>query len=264
MHPLAPRILEVARVEELSPLMRRVVLTGDRAGTVPYLPWAPADHVKIVLPDDDGDVRVPRIENGRAVWDGFAGVTRDYTIRTVDPVANELTIDGVLHDHGPAGRWFLHAAPGSKLGVLGPRGTHLYPPSFRHYVLIADETALPAVGRWLDQPGLSAHFTVITVAAIADAYPLAAPSPTATLDLRASVLDGEASRGEFFARELASALETSPAPTDVFVWAAGEAGTMKAVRQVLRDHEVPRYARDVDGYWRTGTSDLDHHSAEDD
>ena len=264
MHPLAPRILEVARVEELSSVMRRVTLTGDRAGTVPYLPWAAADHVKLVLPDANGDVSVPRIENGRAFWDGFTGVTRDYTVRAVNPDANELTIDGVLHEHGPAGRWFLDATPGARIGVLGPRGSHLYPPSYGHYVLVADETALPALGRWLDQRGLSAHFTVVTVAAVPDAYPLPEPGRRSTVDWRRHVAADGPDRGPLLAQDVSDALRTSPAPRDVFVWAAGEAGVMKSVRGALREQGVPRHAFDIDGYWRTGTADLDHHAVSDD
>ena len=60
------------------------------------------------------------------------------------------------------------------------------------------------------------------------------------------------------------ALRTSPAPRDVFVWAAGEAGVMKSVRGALREQGVPRHAFDIDGYWRTGTADLDHHAVSDD
>ena len=260
LHPLAARVLDVVHVEDLSPLMRRVVLKGDQVASLPFLPWAATDHIKIVLPDADGHVAVPRIEDGRAHWDDFTGITRDYTVRTVKTVTNELTLDGVVHAHGPAGRWFLNAAPGARLGILGPRGSHLYPPGYGHSILVADETALPALGRWLDQPGLRTHLTVIAVASTPDPYPLPQPGRRSTVDWRPHVLSDPLKRGSLLAQEVTEALRTSPCPHDVFVWAAGEAGAMRSVREALRDAGLPRYAMDVDGYWRIGTANLDHHA----
>ena len=72
---------------------------------------------------------------------------------------------------------------------------------------------------------------------------------------------GEETTGD---ASVSDALRTSPAPRDVFVWAAGEAGVMKSVRGALREQGVPRHAFDIDGYWRTGTADLDHHAVSDD
>lgn len=259
MHPLAPRILRVGRVEELSPRVRRVVLTGERAGDIPYLQWSPGDHVKLSLPDAAGAVSVPRIEEGRAVWEGFRAETRDYTIRSVDAVAGELTIDGILHDHGPAGRWFSAAAPGDHIGILGPRGSHVYPSDYGHYLLVADETAMPALGRWLEQP-MSGRVSVVTVSDRADIYPLPTLIPPAMIDWRCRIAPLDASRPALFAAEVVDALLASPAQDDVFVWAAGEADSMRAVRRVLRESGLSKDAFDVDGYWRQGVANLDHHT----
>lgn len=38
LHPLAARVLDVVHVEDLSPLMRRVVLKGDQVASLPFLP----------------------------------------------------------------------------------------------------------------------------------------------------------------------------------------------------------------------------------
>ena len=46
-----------------------------------------------------------------------------------------------------------------------------------------------------------------------------------------------------------------------YVWAAGEAGTLIAARRWLRNESpVAREAVKVDGYWKQGLADRDHHA----
>lgn len=262
MHPLAARELEVHRVEVIGPAMIRVVLAGSDAGTVPFLPWTSDDHVKLLFPEPGQPPVLPGIVDGRPRWGEARGELRDYTVRAVDAVAGTLTIDGVVHLHGPAGRWFARAAVGDRLGVLGPRGSHVYPPGYGHYVLLGDETALPALGRWLDEPGLRARITLVTAAEEPDAYPL--PEPAAPIEPHHLVLPSGTERGAALAEHLRVALAAVDDPDDVFVWAAGEATALRAVRSVLRESAVPRHAWAVDGYWRLGVAGLDHHAKDDD
>lgn len=263
-HPLGSRLLTVARVEKLGPQLTRVHLSGepqDRVGAIPFLPWAAGDHVKLVVPEADGSVAVPTVTNDRAAWEEIVGSTRDYTIRSVDQLVGTLVIDGVLHEHGPAGAWFINAAEGQKIGVVGPRGSHLYPPGYRHYVLIGDETALPALGRWLDEPGLNAAITLITATEDEDAYPFPDPE-AADIDAHHLIMPTGPERGPALAAELSAALENSATPESVFVFAAGEAVMLKDVRRALKAAGHPRHAQHVDGYWRAGTVALDHHALE--
>lgn len=258
-HLLGSRILTVAGNDRIGPAMTRVRLTGEKAGAIPFLPWAAGDHVKIVVPDPDGGLKVPPVRAERAAWDEVVGQVRDYTIRTVDQMAGTISIDAVLHDHGPAGRWFSAATPGEAVGVVGPRGSHLFPPGYRHYVLIGDETAMPALGRWLDEPGLSAAITLITVCDHDDPYPF--PAPAAQIEAHHLVVPADGPRGALLAEQLAGALERDP---EAFVFAAGEADALRPVRRVLREAGHPRHAAHVDGYWRTGVAGLDHHINDDD
>ncbi|MGO3088947.1 MAG: siderophore-interacting protein [Galactobacter sp.] len=263
-HLLGSRILTVSAVEKIGPQMARVHLRGepkDRVGSIPFLPWAAGDHVKLVVPAEDGGLAVPTVVAERARWEETIGSTRDYTIRTVDQITGTLVIDGVLHDHGPAGAWFINAKGGDRIGVVGPRGSHVYPPGYRHYILIGDETALPALGRWLDEPGLNAAVTLITVATDADAYPFPTPE-LADVDAHHLVLPSGPERGPALAAELGSALDASATPESVFVFAAGEAVMLKDVRRTLKAAGHPRHAQHIDGYWRAGTVALDHHALE--
>src|SRR6202035_5881739 len=83
-----------------------------------------------------------------------------------DAAASTLTIDFVLHSEGPATAWAAQARPGAFLGVGGPRGSFVIPDDFDWYLFAGDETALPAIGRRLEE--LPASARVLVVAEIAD------------------------------------------------------------------------------------------------
>jgi NADPH-dependent ferric siderophore reductase len=75
---------------------------------------------------------------------------RDYTPRRYDLDTLELDIDFVLHGDGPASTWAEQAKPGQFLHIGGPRGSMIVPDMFDSYLLIGDETALPAIARRLE------------------------------------------------------------------------------------------------------------------
>lgn len=258
VHPLRPRILEVRRSERIGPRMQRIVLGGAELGEFPFPAFAPADHVKIVVPDAEGRIPMPTVEDDRLVRpSGAAAILRDYTVRSYDADAGELVLDFVRHDHGPGGRWGMTARPGDRIGVLGPRGSHLYPRDYERYVLIADESALPAVGRWLDEPELRGDVIVIAAAQSVDEYPLPA-RPGSRVEWIIGGLGDE--RGERIA--VAAAAERLDAGT--FVWAAAEAQTLKPLRRMLKESPLNRDQWDIDGYWKQGIAGLDHHLPDDD
>ncbi|WP_159573731.1 siderophore-interacting protein [Curtobacterium sp. 18060] len=258
MHPLRARTLEVLAVEDIGPRYRRLVLGGpDLEPDFPFPANAATDHVKVLVPDADGVVTVPEIRDDRVVrGEGVFPVARDYTVRAFDE--RGLVVDFVLHDHGLAGRWAGTARVGDRLGVLGPRGSHRYPQGYDRYLLVADETALPAVGRWLDAhattPG-DRSIDVVAVVQSVDEYPL--PNvPGATVHWAVAPL------GAGRADALAAAVRDRIAP-GAFVWAAGESTQLKPLRRLLRER-LERHQYDVDGYWRAGVVNLDHHESDDD
>jgi NADPH-dependent ferric siderophore reductase len=256
MHPLRARLLEVVSTERIGPRMQRVTLGGAQLeADFPAPALAAADHVKLVLPDPEtGIVPLPDIVDGRlARRPGPAPVFRDYTIRAVG--SDGLVLDFVRHEHGPAGRWGIDARVGDPLGVLGPRGSHLYPTGYARYALIADETALPAVGRWVDEVPVD-EVDVYAVVHEADEYPLPERPGVRVHWLEQPVLS---------AREQALAVvgHAVSAQEDVFVWAAAESGSLAGLRRVLRESGFPRQRRDISGYWRLGVAGADHHADDD-
>ncbi|NLU83528.1 siderophore-interacting protein [Rhodococcus sp. HNM0569] len=264
MYDLKPRRLEVVRAESLTPTMRRVVLGGSDLEGFPFLTMAPDDHVKLFFPDaETGEITMPEIgpDGMRLVPGAPRPQSRDYTIRAFDADALELTLDFVLHTHGIAGNWAAAAEPGDRVGVLGPRGSHKYPADYDWYLLAADETALPALSRWLEE--LPADKQVLAFAEVADASSeidlSGRPGATVTYLHRGTsepgtttLLDDAVRAADFLDGE-------------VFAWVAGEAGSLKPIRRYLtRELGLPKGQVKVDGYWRRGAADHDHHAVDED
>lgn len=246
LHTPRSRALQVARVETLGPTMRRIVLTGDDLETdFPWRHLAVADHVKLVFPDPfTGDLVLPQAgPDGRR---GDLAGLREYTVRHVDPVLRELTLDFVVHEHGPAGRWAAHAKPGAALGVLGPRGSRSYPADRIAYLLVADETGLPAVERFCEE---LPPFAPVHVIAFVEHDTKRILSHADRADIRWIQTSGHV------VGDVVRAVAHMPLVHGTFVWGGGEASVMRAVRDhLLAERHFDRDHVDVRGYWRQGAA----------
>ncbi|GGS52706.1 siderophore-interacting protein [Planobispora rosea] len=259
-YDLKPRLLEVRRAEWITPSTVRVTLAGDDLAG--FQERAPQDHVKLFFPVDGAGAPVmPAV--GPDGWEFPPGapdpVFRDYTVRSHRPGAGELDIDMVVHGHGPASAWAAQAAPGQRIGVLGPRGSVVVPFNFDWYLLGADETALPALARWLE--ALPAGARVIAFAEVADAREEQHIETAADVTLTWLHRDGAAPGASGVLERAVRELELPPG--DGFVWIAGEAGALKPIRRHLREAGHPKEWTDIDGYWKRGTANLDHHRDQD-
>jgi NADPH-dependent ferric siderophore reductase len=268
-HDMAIRRLTVSHVEDLTPSMVRVTLVGDALEGLSAP--GPTDHVKVFFPDPQTrELTVPELR-GDGIHRPADGViiSRDYTPREFRPApfgAAELDIDFVLHapdavrvapmdraGGGPASAWAASAHPGDEIAVAGPRGSRLAPRDVQEVVLIADETALPAFTRWLAMLPQSTRITALLDVADEEVEPYLTEEQRA----RASVewLYREDGPGQL--EEAARSLQLGP---DAYVWAAGEASALVPVRRYLK-HEVGLRPDqlDVQGYWKRGIVNRDHH-----
>ncbi|MBM7819970.1 NADPH-dependent ferric siderophore reductase [Cellulosimicrobium cellulans] len=252
-HPLVLRRVEVARVVDVTPRMRRVTLVGPELGAferdglpMPAFdaPWFD-DHVKIVLASDGDVASALPVQRAHGIdWPPAPNRQgRDYTPRRWDAAAGELDLDLVLHGDGPAAAWARSARPGSELWFVGPKASTVWPDDVGWALLAGDETALPAIGRFLDERPVDVPVQVVVT--------IGAEEARQDLALRHGdtvrwVVAPEGDRAAL--DEAVRALEWWPG--QVYAWAASESRALLPVRRYLtRERAVPRTHVDVTGYW---------------
>ena len=154
----------------------------------------------------------------------------------------------MLHGDGPAATWAAEAAPGKFLGVGGPRGSFIVPNGFDWYLLAGDETALPAIGRRLEE--LPEGARALVVIEVADAGEEQRFATRTRLDARWLHRDG-AEPGAALLTEAVAGL-TLP-PGEGYAWIAAEAAAAKALRRHLVEERGLRRDRvRASAYWRRG------------
>jgi NADPH-dependent ferric siderophore reductase len=233
MYELKPRPATVIAVEQLTPRYRRIVLGGEALAD--FQSKSPTDHIKFQIEVNGQPMR------------------RDYTPRAY--ADGELTVDFALHGNGPLTAWARNAVPGCEATILGPRGSKIVQPVFDGYVLIGDETMLPAMGRALEMLPANANvLAVIEVDDVTDEIALAAGS-------NATVVWAHRN-GRHPGVAMVEALAAVEWPADeVFCWAGGEAGAMRDVRRhVLSERSLDREHLAMSGHWKRGESNFDHHA----
>jgi len=230
-HEPKRRLLTVATRTQLTPSMLRLTFTSPDLAD--FCSRAPDDHIKLFLPDPHGS----------------GEVMRDYTPRAFDEANKILTLDFALHDAGPATSWALKAQPGDTLAIGGPRGSLVVADDFDAYLLVGDESALPAIGRRVET--LRANVPVTTVVVVdgpdhAQVFATRADWTPIWVYRRGAHADD--------ATLLRRALATWATPSgDAYVWIAGEAGVVRRLRDyMIEDRGQPKAWLKAAGYWVRG------------
>lgn len=254
-HPLKMRLLQVVRTHLLTPTLLRVTLTGDDLAD--FVSASFDDHVKVFFPQPGAERPVlPTVgPNGPVFAEGVPRPpARDYTPRRFDPVARELDLEFVLHGDGPGASWAAQARPGQWLGIGGPRGSFVIPTAFDWHLLIGDESALPAIGRRLEElPAASRAIVLIEVDDARSELPLASPAQAEVRWIHRGAGD-----------QLADAMRQIVLPAGQgYAWAAGEAAAMRTVRATLLDTlKLDKRQLRASAYWKQGAAAV-HETLED-
>lgn len=238
-HEIRRRRLTVRAVEDVTPRMRRIAFAADTMEG--FVSLAPDDHIKLFFAG------------------GGEPQMRDFTPRRFDVDAGTIVIDIALHEAGPATAFAADAGIGDTLDIGGPRGSAVVADDFDWYWLIGDETALPAIGRWLEEarPGTP----ILTAAVIADAHERQAIETRADWTARWTL---RSESGPDDAANLIALLAGQPFPPgDGFVFVAAESSVARAIRRYLTEERGhPKAWMKAAGYWKRGEADA-HERIED-
>ncbi|MEB0093146.1 siderophore-interacting protein [Pseudomonas sp. CCI4.2] len=238
-HEIKRRTLEVIRVVDLTPRMRRVTFSGPQLEG--FISLGTDDHVKLIFAQTPEEQAVLDTFVPGAPDDGPRPAMRDYTPRRYDPKAGELEIDFVLHGEGPAATWAAQATPGQFLHVAGPRGSMIVPDIFDSYLLIGDETAMPAIARRVES--LPANRAALVVMEIEDSAEQQTFNSAAQVDVIWVV------RSEQKLVDVVRKLEMPEG--ELYAWVATEAALSRKIRRVLlNEFGLSEALVKTSGYWR--------------
>lgn len=223
--------------------MMRVVVGGAALDGLTIT--EPAASVRLLVPWPGEPFALP-------VWNGnefLAADGRRPALRTFTPVHqvdDRLWIDIVRHPGGAVSGWAETANAGDPCAISGPGRGETIDDQAKRYVLVGDETAIPAVEQLLAvipaTTAVEVHLEITEPAAR-----LALPRhPRATVDWHLASPD----RAPGTAMD--DAVRATDLDDDTRIWVAGEAAAVQAIRRHLFEQRgVARSRATVRGYWKT-------------
>jgi len=243
---------EVVEVERLTPHMVRVVLGGE--GLAGFTPTPFTDqYVNALFVPPGAPYDVPfDVEEARGGEPEHRPRGRRYSVRSWDPASGRLTVDVVVHgDVGFAGRWANGAVPGDRLQVVGPSGSYAPDPRADWYLMVGDESALPAIAASLER--VPAGRTVLAVLVVDDAQSKLDLDSPGALEVTWVLRAADPGNPD----QLLRAVEALGFPAGrVQVFVHGEAGEVRAVRRhLLADRGVQKDGASISPYWRRDFTD---------
>lgn len=265
--------VEVRRRTMLSPRFVRLTLAGESLRN--FAAWGTDQRIKVVLPLPDGSIAdfglldepTPHPSDWYTRWRALPeeqrNVLRTYTPSAIRADAGEIDIDFYLHEPaGPASAWAAAAVPGDHLVVNGPDsrmgwtgyGLHWQPGDARRFLLVADETAFPAVSGILASLAPDSHADVFLECddPADDIVTVHAPDNAHIRVVSRATGDEAGVDGALreWADERQGALRDD---SDLYVWLAGESGVTTRIRRHLTaEVGIAKDRVSFLGYWKVG------------
>ena len=154
----------------------------------------------------------------------------------------------MLHGDGPASTWAEQAKPGQFLNIAGPRGSMIVPDMFDSYLLIGDETAIPAIARRLE--GLAANRRALVIIEVENGAEQQKLDSPAQVNVIWVLRDGGKNN------LLTTVKELQVPAGHLYTWVATESKVSRQIRRVLLDeHGLNDQFLKAVGYWRLDDSD---------
>lgn len=243
-------VTSVAAVADVHPHLRRITFAGGDLDT--FAPVGPDTFLYVLLPPPG---RTELTVDQSFSWEAYFQAPVEerpggayYTVRRWDPAAGELEMLFVLHTPaGSASEWAVRARPGDPVALWGPRTAYHPPAGTGRYLLVADETGLPAVAAIIE--GLDPGVPVRVLAEVADAASRQELPERDGVEVTWLHRDGAPAGTTTLLADAATAL--GPTGADTYVWGGGESRAMTAVRKHVRHQwSLPRESVSLVAYWR--------------
>lgn len=227
--------LQVVAVDDITPRMRRVELSGPELETLEHVP---GQDVMLIFPRD-----------------GDRPIHRRYTIRRFDRAGPLLELNFVMHGDGPAARWARSAQAGSRIDVAGPRGKITLVGDAEWHLFAGDETGLPAALAMMEAlpSGVPACGFFVVDGPAEEQPPAGAAGPGRAITW---VHRGEAPEVD---RDLTAVVEAADLPAGRgHAYLAGEVGLVAALQGCLQERGLS--AEQVSGkpYWNRARANAGH------
>lgn len=261
--------LTVVRKEQLSAHWMRITLGGgeiDRFRPMGYDQWF---RIFLPLGGEEGMERLPAKANKLfgylrylRIPDGVRPVMRNYSVRAyraaTATAGAEIDVDFVLHGSaadgtaGPASRWAETCEAGESVVIID-EGLSFNPErGIERVLLIADETALPAIASiCATVPDSAVGRVIIEVPSSEDALEFAHP---AGIDVEWIVRRHDAKPGSLALARLQSMTDAEYPPAPFHAYIAGEQALPTEARRHLVARGVDKDRISFCGYWRVGAA----------
>ncbi|GAB3274939.1 siderophore-interacting protein [Kineosporia babensis] len=258
VHPPTLREVEVVRVLDLTPGMRRITLAGDQLGGFSSPDGTARPAFASSGFDDDITFYFPYPGQSAAVLpiQGEARLTvprdprplsRAYTVRRWDPETGELDVDFVKHGVGTGTTWAYRAQLGDRVHFSGPSTSKALPADAAWLLVAGDDTALPAISRLLEELPDDARAQVFIE--VSDDVHRQDLRKRPGVDVTWLVRNGAPAGTVALLTEAVRSAQWWPG--QVFAWLAGEHNAVRDIRRhLVEERDVPKADIDFAGYWR--------------
>jgi len=244
--------MTVRAVRELSPVLRRI--TFHAAEFADFELTGVDESFGLLMPPPGRELAMPDVSKVnvrlalRRLPDEDRPDLRWYTIRAVRPAEREIDADFVLHgDAGPGSRWASAAVPGDVVGFRAGTATFCPPADAESCLLVADETALPALSAILEAGGGAGASVFVELPDERYRGPLDTDTPVTWL-YRGTDEPGS---------QVLPAVRDADLSTVDYAWLCGESSIATGVRRhLVRERGVDRRRVLFSGYWRLGRERL--------
>jgi len=249
----------VVAVEDVQPHLRRITFGGGDLTT--FRPLGPDTFLYLLLPPPG---RTELTIDQSFGWEAVADMAEDerpvggyYTVREWRPGVAEMDVLMVLHgDAGHASAWAARAQVGDPVALWGPRSTWNPPADADRYLLVADETGLPAAAVIIESLPAGTPIQLVAETLSTEERPELPHHDGLEVVWcdRNGAAPGTTTLLEDAVRALPWSDEGNP-----YVWGGAESHAMSAVRRyVRRERGLPQASVDLGPYWRhASTTDAD-------